>query len=111
MTSSGLGINQTSPGIFALNVNGDSMLSNVLNVSGSTTLNSNATFISYQTRAQVPEAGTRHRKLFTQNSPCETLRVPPVDRSRGPVRDRDVAANQDKLFWADHGLWVREGGH
>jgi hypothetical protein len=46
MTSSGLGINITSPGIFALNVNGDSMLANILNVSGFTTLNNNVTLIS-----------------------------------------------------------------
>jgi hypothetical protein len=35
MTSSGLGINITSPGIFTLNVNGDSMLSNIFNVQNS----------------------------------------------------------------------------
>ncbi len=46
VTSSGLGINITSPGIFALNVYGDSMLANILNVSRFTTLNNNVTLIS-----------------------------------------------------------------
>ena len=46
MTSSGLGINVTTPGTFALNISGDSMLSNILNVSGFTTLNNNVTLIS-----------------------------------------------------------------
>ena len=46
MTSSGLGINVTTPGIFALNVSGDSMLSNILNVSGFTTLYNNTTLVS-----------------------------------------------------------------
>ncbi len=46
MTSSGLGININSPGLFAWNVSGDSMLSNILNVSGFTTLNNNVTLIS-----------------------------------------------------------------
>ena len=45
MTSTGLGINITSPCIFALNVNGDSIFSN-LKVSGSTTLYNNVTLLS-----------------------------------------------------------------
>ena len=45
MTSSGLGINRTSPGVFALNVSGDTLLSS-LNVSGFTILNNNTTLIS-----------------------------------------------------------------
>ena len=46
MTSTGLGINITSPGLFALNVNGDILISNHLNVSGTTKLNNNTTLLS-----------------------------------------------------------------
>ena len=38
MTATGLGINITSPGLFALNVDGDTLISNHLNVSGTTKL-------------------------------------------------------------------------
>ncbi len=41
MNSTGLGINTTSPGIFALNVSGDTLLSTSLNLSGFTKLNNN----------------------------------------------------------------------
>ncbi len=46
MTSAGLGINTTSPGIFALNVSGDTLLSISLNVSSFTRLSDNTTFFS-----------------------------------------------------------------
>ncbi len=46
MTATGLGINTTSPGIFALNVSGDTLLSTSLNVSGFTKLNNNTTLFS-----------------------------------------------------------------
>jgi hypothetical protein len=46
MTATGLGINITSPGLFALNVNGDTLISNHLNVSGTTKLNNNTTLFS-----------------------------------------------------------------
>jgi hypothetical protein len=46
MTSTGLGINIASPGIFALNVSGDTLLSSSSNVSGFITLNNNVSIIS-----------------------------------------------------------------
>ncbi len=46
MTATGLGINTTSSGIFALNVSGDTLLSTSLNVSGFTKLSNNTTFVS-----------------------------------------------------------------
>jgi hypothetical protein len=46
MTATGLCINTTGPGIFALNVNGDSLLSNNLNVSGTTKISNNTTLFS-----------------------------------------------------------------
>jgi len=46
MTATGLSINTTGPGIFALNVNGDSLLSNNLNVSGTTKISNNTTLFS-----------------------------------------------------------------
>jgi hypothetical protein len=46
MTATGLGINIASPGSFALNVNGDALSSNNLNVSGTTKFNNNTTLFS-----------------------------------------------------------------
>jgi hypothetical protein len=46
MTSTGLAINTTSPGIFALNVIGDTLLSTSVNVGDFTKLNNNTTLFS-----------------------------------------------------------------
>ncbi len=46
MTSTGLCINTTSPGIFTLNVSGDTLLSTSLNVSGITKLNNTISLFS-----------------------------------------------------------------
>ncbi len=47
MTSTGLGINTTSPGIFALNVSSDTLSSTSLNVSSFTRLNKNTTLFQH----------------------------------------------------------------
>ncbi len=44
MTSTGLALNTTSPGIFALNVSGDTLLSISLNVSGTGAINEARSF-------------------------------------------------------------------
>jgi hypothetical protein len=46
MTAPGVGMNTTSPGILALNVNGDTLLSMSLNVAGITTINNNTKLFS-----------------------------------------------------------------
>ena len=80
MTSSGLGINVTTPGVFALNVNGDSLLSSLLNVSGSTTSNNNVTLIS-----SLNVSG--FTTLSNNTTICGTLNISGKSHGRPPASD------------------------
>ncbi len=54
-----------------------------------------------QTRAQAPEAGTRHGELFIQDSACESR---PVIEAGGPCVTGPLPPTRIKKNWADQGL-------